>query len=1593
MSTPPGMYSDSVSVRPQGTQELEYRFLDQSGAPHTSYYLPLTDGVELHAPRNAEIRYVMEIRRVGLSDTAIVGHFVLDTLAPAAPRLTPLPALYTAPITLTPETVHRPELGSAVVRVAMRIANDDDSPFTPIPSEGTRLLGVPGTVRDYRIHAFAVDALGNRSSVTTSRYRIDRSGEAPPAARPLISPHAGTYANEQILLLDDTGLSDISVVLSTPEGDRIPLNYRETPRVRGAGEFTLSIEATVRASGKPYLRDVTWRQSVMEGVPDQGRSTAPVRLHPPTTRVRYKLEDRPVAPGDPFWLRIAELTPPPDGTRPVVVRYREDAATHDTRLAFLLDGRRAPRPEIARASASATMTVYSLAQTELQWAPSMGSNAQSFSDPIVGNLNIDLGSVSTEDIVVRARFPGGPWTQRTVSVDADHRTSVGDQGPISDDGVTISVGSPGTVGDFTLEEVPSGTEFLRFHGRYPFRWRPPPGVSLTLRQGRDESRPVEVIRTPLAPPDVSIRDGRLTVSGEGQIFYRIDGSRDAVYDAPVELSGVPDARRRYRIDAYRIVDGRISPTVTRYWVVDQRQPIVPEASVVPARERTPGEFLSRAEETTVRFSSPYDDLELYYEVATDGQALLPHDASPRVADEISLTAPEGSERRWAIRVRGRFRGQTRWSPVYQLSVIVDRRPPAPPQLTTDPRDSGILAFEAPAEQETTVWYRLRPSDPYRIYQGPVTVDRDRLESALTISAYTRDGAGNRTHLANPPVVEPLNQEPAPPNLTLNGRVITEPRVVLSREAVLEALDPDGVRWRIINAASQETQEGNDRFFRPIDEPRVLADGTYRINAYRERGAERSRVIERLVTIDSHRPRSPEHPHISYAPDGRSGTAYWPGAESELIFASLVTDSESDHTNEPFSISEGILRWTFPDGVSRMSLVYFSVGESGRRSETEVIQLEEARVRPPAEISGVRSGERYNNDRTVRFDGYGDIRFTITVDGSSPGPVRVSSPLYDTPLTASAAAGETARYRLRYRTFDGDRPVSEEREISFVIDREPPQVPDLRGASPDGYYSELRTVRLHPNSATDEIMYRIATESAPSTGFSRYTGEELVLAEDRSAPRRYRVEAYSVDQAGNRSSGIATWEITIDATSLHVSETDGDDALGDGSRENPLASLDVALQRIAETSRNTIFLAAGDYSVSAAGFVEEMNGDTELTMIGGYDSARWLAGSGDTSITFRDPSPLRLQGRVRLEHLSFSQPLHMGTPETPDQFELRHVEIGTDGTPGIVLFGGTLSLFDSFVTPGLEMRNGATLDVRGSSLGTAHIHGGVATISDSLTTGARISGSARVAVIDSRISDDRSVNLGGLVYVESSALEIQSSLVQSTAEDPILVRGRDADIRINGAVLSGVGDRSVIAVRAHGGQLTVSNSVIDVHSDGYGYGIFLRDSPADITGSAIVVRSAGDGIAVATGNGALSIHDSVLWLSEMDTARPITATGVSSHGQGVNDVLIGIQIRNSVILAPAAARPSSAAVRLSSNGTARIVANRFGGWPNALIRGTSALEWERAGQLPSVGALNQSRFGDDNRDGSHSAPPDRGTPTIPERPIPAELIDLREATAQ
>ena len=110
------------------------------------------------------------------------------------------------------------------------------------------------------------------------------------------------------------------------------------------------------------------------------------------------------------------------------------------------------------------------------------------------------------------------------------------------------------------------------------------------------------------------------------------------------------------------------------------------------------------------------------------------------------------------------------------------------------------------------------------------------------------------------------------------------------------------------------------------------------------------------------------------------------------------------------------------------------------------------------------------------------------------------------------------------------------------------------------------------AAEGPIYYSLSTDGRdppmPSmTESARYRGPISLVASAGKAVT-YRILAYTVDPAGNRSRAMLAWSATIDQATVYASP-DGNDASG-GTRAEPVRSLSRAIDLAERTGRKVMF---------------------------------------------------------------------------------------------------------------------------------------------------------------------------------------------------------------------------------------------------------------------------------------------------------------------------------------------------------------------------------------------------------------------------------------
>ena len=283
---------------------------------------------------------------------------------------------------------------------------------------------------------------------------------------------------------------------------------------------------------------------------------------------------------------------------------------------------------------------------------------------------------------------------------------------------------------------------------------------------------------------------------------------------------------------------------------------------------------------------------------------------------------------------------------------------------------------------------------------------------------------------------------------------------------------------------------------------------------------------------------PDRPSLSPLPGATLDEATALKIESPAkIFFSLSSDGTTPGDPDPVSSpSSTFLALPGVDGtVITYRLKLAAIDDAKNATEVYGPLLYTVDLRPPRipTVSMPADAGRYNARHVspVMGESAWNVRYTATSDGTEPPDPDQASEL----LTgASVFGGEdgavtTWHVKLLAISHNGKR-VGERREISFVIDLSPPDVPKLTGLPPGGRVA--RPVVLIPEAlaADAHLFYSVSTGGAdpadPVTAGGPFPAA-LTLDVPEGVRRDYEVRIAARDDAGNRSLYDRRYRFTID----------------------------------------------------------------------------------------------------------------------------------------------------------------------------------------------------------------------------------------------------------------------------------------------------------------------------------------------------------------------------------------------------------------------------------------------------------------------------------
>jgi hypothetical protein len=1415
----------------------------------------------------------------------------IDKKPPAAPKILPESGSYWDPVKVQFQ---------AGTTISYSIQGDVIQ--SPVVWDGSAVsVGRPEEKSEYVVQAYAVDAAGNRSAFSSARYSIDTRAPALDVLSPVAGIFGNqqilalSYRNLWWARYTDDG-SD-PVANGVPYTGPVMLRKQGTSLIRVAAQPRSASRPVIRRevtftyapeAGNGLLLDV-----------DSGaypRGFSPHVLSAPAGSVYCTLWEK--TPSDSDFLVTAGIDIPAAGAIPRTVSLRlralSDAGSWgvEYRYFYFLGQYAATPPAFAlmdpeplRGPSRVQVTG---PEDALVAATVDGSQPNPRAPTGPGFLDVTAQSspVTLKAVAWNGSGVLGTATEKRVAVDTGGgaKPDLGvAAGPVRGSSLLNLASKPG--GSLVFEMTSDGAEpaapgpgsprlslplllSIPYGMQRTFKIRPASideagrivalgdSTSVVLNQ----RPPAQPVLTPA--PDAGALDDPATVSiaSKAKVFVTMssDGTTprdpDPALDktaTSIPLPGIEGSLVSYRIKLIAVDDAGTSSDVAGpfTYVVDLRTPRLPLiAGMVDG-----GKYNSRQLAPIVA-DSPWT---VHCTWTSDGTLPPAPDArSPLLTSSSAFKGEDGSVTAFKVRLLAVTRNGKRTGEQKDLSFTIDLKPPEVPALSGAPDGSRYarpvtLTPDASPPGETLLYAvaagGLDAADPLTQGQavfGPLTFDSpEGARTDYVVRVASVDDAGNRSlydrryHFS---VDRSLPDDPeasGAPDTGLTDRPVSLTLASASPTIVYELTD-DGSVPRLPTPAST-----------PYASPILLsgrngATVTYRLlaRAFSELGtpSRAARIV--TVTVDRTVPAAPAAPHVTYTA-GDPSIAYlvWDPPASGQIFYRLFASAGNAPDYAPYTGPVSVMIAS-REGSTITGDAVVKNGAGSQSTATAFSLAVGQRLQAPV-MRGAKDGGVVTEKTELRLTvPAGVVRCEISTDGNYPPAVTAASPIAPDPLALDAADGQTVSILVAARAFDptGTALPSSEVRFGLTIDKTPPDPPVATGIEDGGYYQEAEKVSLLAPEGT--IYYSLSAgqdvQLPSQTAADRYAGEFTLNAESGRSVS-YRIVAFTVDDAGNRSRETRSWIVTIDQQIVYVSPSGNDYA--EGSRAQPVQSLGRALDLAGSSSRKTILAAMGQYALNAP---IEVHGD--VAIIGGMDPSTWISLGFERWSTLiagpgwkgGDALMIATGGRLTLRGIEFvgragSPASLLAIKEGEVSAEKISVRLpGTSSGSGILVSGGSLALLNCALQAS-GSRSGSLLSAVG---GTVTLTGtecngpeqgvdfaclDLADAKGVVIQGATInpgSGQKTRGIRGRRVEltlRDSQVQ-SGAGSIEAVALDLRDSIaiVEGTdlsasapGRSPAAILSNTTSLRVSHSRISVAGIASAVGISVRGGELVVSRSTL------------------------------------------------------------------------------------------------------------------------------------------------------------------------------------------
>ncbi|MDZ7793306.1 MAG: FN3 associated domain-containing protein [Spirochaetia bacterium] len=772
---------------------------------------------------------------------------------------------------------------------------------------------------------------------------------------------------------------------------------------------------------------------------------------------------------------------------------------------------------------------------------------------------------------------------------------------------------------------------------------------------------VEVDSVPPEAPSIRRDQQKLMITGSHDLFYRVQGTNDGFkeYTGPIDLNVEDKLRQKFEVAAYA-EDSRNNRSISteRVFFIDTRTPKPPQII-----SNVDSSIVNRP--ILVRCIGPYADSVVYYKLFRvakgDNLPEVAEDSKPGFSDSlysepIQLSGAEDREVLYVVRARSYLPSADVWSPVTSSSFTIDRKTPEAVKLgsiigkTRLFSEAVTVQAEAASEEEES-WIYVAEEEPTaadisieKILSEGVPLSRGVLvegvegeEKKYRIHSATVDKAGNSDRSKT---VE----------LTLDRKKPEIPRLEgLPAEAdtnkQVKIFAPDDYQHKIIyelavNQGLPQVPTADSSVLN--DSPLVLSgtpenDGGINHYAISFRGLDQagnmSPVKTEHVRISQIKPQPPQ---IVVEHIGKQQFLIQIDAEHEMSIYAKINDAKiNDAKINDAKINDANYKrytqgLTFYQGntAERLEIEAYSQNSFGNRSEISKKTVSLKQFNQPF-ISGVEDGRLYTEDVHIKpAHSSLDVRYELSSSKYSGDSLSALSPKLFKPISVRLSPGQAEEYRLSVGLYDDESDsIHSIQSYEFVIDKAAPLPPQIVGIQPGYHYTEDQTIRfITKRDAT--VYFRTREEARGNTSFRPYVQPEKISVRPGTR-KNIVVEAWAEDSAGNRSREV-TESFVIDKESIYVSQQ-GQDSFS-GGKEAPFRSIDRALYEASSSSRNTIYLAAGDYTIS-----DPVSVTKQLNIVGEAAGKTTLkAGSEFSSL---QPLFTVSRGTLKIEDVLISNNLH------------------------------------------------------------------------------------------------------------------------------------------------------------------------------------------------------------------------------------------------------------------------------------------------------------------------------------------------------------------